>query len=401
MHHRGDLVAIALLAVGHLVVDLYQGAVPALLPLWKQAFHLPYAAAGSVVLALQVSSSVVQPLFGMMGDRLRTRWLLPVAVAVSAAGMAAAVLAKGLAGVLAGIVVGGLGVALYHPEGSRRAHERAGRLRATAQSGFVLGGNVGMALGPAVVLATAEGGPGFLATVIGGIGMATAAVLAAASRRLFPGDGPELSPAAPSPRPRSADAVRWGALALLGAVVVMRSWVHAGLQAMVPLYLTERGMAAADVQKLLSVFLLAGATGTAVGGPVADAVGRKPVIVGSMALAGPLVWLMARSSAPWSLLLFVLTGFVVVSTFSVATVMAQEMLPGHVGMATGVVLGLAVGTGGIGATLLGWVADRWGVASALGWLPVLPLVGLLLASRLPDDRRGTLARHLTASVGRP
>ena len=401
MHPRGDAVAIVLLAAGHLVVDLYQGSVPALLPLWRQAFHLPYAAAGSILLALQLSSSVVQPLFGMMGDRLQSRWVLPLAVALAGAGLAAAVLAQGLAGVMAGVVLGGLGIALYHPEGSRRAYERGGRLQATAQSGFALGGNVGMAMGPALV-AAAGGVPATLATLLGGVGVVMATLLAAASRRLVPPQAASrVVPQARNDNGASPAAPIWGALALLGAVVVVRSWVHVGLQAMIPLYLTDQGMAAADVQRLLSVFLLAGAVGTVISGPLADVVGRKPIIVGSMALVAPMLYFMVRASLLWSLVWMVLTGCVVVSTFSVATVMAQEMLPGHVGVATGIILGLAVGTGGIGATLLGWVADHWGVSTALGLMPALALLGLALALRLPDDRRRSLPRQLPASVGRP
>lgn len=179
MERRVDARPILLLSLGHLVADLYQGAIPALLPLWKQVFALPYAATGVMMLALQLSSSVVQPVFGVLGDRFRHRYLLPAAVLLAGAGVAGAVLADTYEGALAGIVLGGLGVALYHPEASRRAHEKSGELRATAMSWFSVGGNVGIGLGPLVVAALLAWGTHALAAGLVAIGLAAALALAA------------------------------------------------------------------------------------------------------------------------------------------------------------------------------------------------------------------------------
>ncbi|HEY8485905.1 MAG TPA: MFS transporter [Limnochordales bacterium] len=414
MRVSGSVAAIGLLALGHLVVDLFQGTVPALLPVWKQRFHLPYAAAGSIVLALQVSSSIVQPLFGVLGDRWQSRWWLSLAVLVAGAGTAAAAAASSFAGVLAGVVIGGLGVALYHPEGARRAHQHGGSRKATAQSGFVLGGNVGMALGPALVALWSGLGTGWLVGYLLAVGLSAAAVLAARSRwlagELAAGGGPDRRAAAAagerggpghSCAPPPVQAFQWRALAVLGLVVVLRSWVHHGLQALFPLHLVEQGMARGDVQTLLSLFLLAGALGTAVGGPAADAVGRKPVIVASMAFTAALLWGVARTASPWRLVLLVATGFTVVSTFSVATVMAQELLPGRVGTATGIIMGATVGMGGVGATLLGWAADRWGVLWVLQRMPLLPLAAVALALTLPATTAAPVRRPAAARAARP
>lgn len=439
MSKRLDPRPIAILSTGHLVVDLYQGAIPALLPIWKQLFALPYAATGAMMLALQLSSSVVQPLFGLLGDRFRRGYLLPLALLVAGGGVSAAVLAGSYAGALAGIVIGGLGVALYHPEGSRRAHERGGNLRATAMSWFSVGGNLGLGLGPLVTAVLLQRGLGALAAGLAGIGLAAALVLAA-GRPLVTGERETAaSPAGPSddsppggsspassgqrggdpasrvpgaagarmpgasgarmpgaPASRTPD--RWGALALLAAVVVMRSWTHASVQAFVPLLLTESGMPTARAQALLAVFLLAGPVGTLIGGPLADAIGRKPVMVWSMAATVPLMWLLGHASGPFLPAVLAASGFVLISTFSVSIVLAQELLPNRIGTASGIVLGASVGTGGIGVALLGWLADAWGLRAAVSTLALMPLAGLLLAAFLPAERRQPLPHRASVAA---
>jgi len=398
---RLDPRPILLLSLGHLVADLYQGAVPALLPLWKQAFALPYAATGAIMLALQVCSSVVQPLFGLLDDRARQRYWLPTAAALAGLGMAVAVLAPSYSLVLAGVVVGGLGVALYHPEASRRAHDHAGARRATAMSWFSVGGNLGIGLGPLVVAALLTHGVTALASGMAAIGLAAAWLLRAQGPRLLargPHDaGSPASPSAQAARDRRDTGAgpgvdRWGALWLLSSVVVVRSWVHAGAQSFVPLLLTERGLPTPQVQTLLAVFLLAGAAGTLVGGPLADLVGRKPVMAGAMVLSVPLVWLIGRVDAAALPLVLAAAGFTLVSTFSVSVVLAQELLPSRVGTASGIVLGASVGTGGIGVALLGWLADARGLPAAMQAMGWLPLVGLALTLGLPSERRGAALR---------
>lgn len=392
---RLDPRPILLLSLGHLVADLYQGAVPALLPVWKQAFSLPYAATGAIVLALQVCSSVVQPVFGLLGDRSRRRYGLPVALLLAGAGTAAAAAAPGYVLVLAGVVVGGLGVALYHPEASRRAHENSGALRATAMSWFSVGGNVGIGLGPLVVAGLLAWGARALALGLASIGVAAALLLRALGPRLLlrgaadPAPGPDR----PASGPARGVPDRWGALALLSSIVIVRSWVHAGMQSFVPLLLTERGLPTAQAQTLLALFLLSGAAGTLVGGPLADAVGRKPVMAGSMAVSVPLVWLVGRVDGARLPLVLAAAGFALVSTFSVSVVLAQELLPGRVGTASGIVLGASVGTGGVGVALLGWLADVAGLSAALRAMAWLPLLGLLLSLALPPEAAPGLRRR--------
>ena len=408
--------AVALFTTGHMVVDMYQGAVPALLPMWKQSFALPYAATGFIMLLFNLVSSVVQPALGLAIDRLRSRYLPAAAVGVTGAGMVAAMLAPGYGVLLASILVGGLGVALFHPEASRRVHEAAGPFQATVMAWFTVGGNLGHGLGPLMVGLLSSGGFGRIAWGFALVGAAMAAVYLAAASSGWMGPWAAPQPAAELARRAQSGAgeaggagsseagaglegtaeegrpmrhgryrVPWGALALLGTVVVLRAWANTGVQAFVPLLLTSEGVDMGRAQRLISVFLLAGAVGTLAGGRAADRLGAKRVLVGSMAVVVPLLWLLARGERAWLVPLLLASGFFLISSFPVTLVMAQHLLPGHVATASGFVLGLGVGTGGMGVTLLGWVADRWGLPAALHGLFLLPLLAMLVGACLPSS----------------
>jgi FSR family fosmidomycin resistance protein-like MFS transporter len=380
---RPDARVLALLALGHMVIDMNQGALPALLPLLKTRFALSYAGAGTIVLVANLTSSVIQPIFGYLADRTARRWLLPWSVVLACTGVGLAGLAPSYGTLLLLVVVTGLGVAAYHPEGYKAASQVAGDRKATGLSFFSVGGNVGIALGPPVATAlvtgwTLSGTVGMLAP-----GIATALLIAAVL--------PTLAPA--GPRAAGARAVRDardmpGAMALLIAVVTLRSWVQLGLVAYVPfLYVEVLGADPRVVGPLLFTFLGAGAVGTLAGGPIADRWGSRRYVTVTMLLAAPLIagfllrpggWLAAACLAA--------AGFVLVSSFSVTVALGQAYLPRRLGMAAGLVVGLAIGSGGIGVALFGWVADHWGLWTTLSLIGVLPLAGFAVALLLPEPR---------------
>lgn len=216
---------LGLLALGHLVVDMNQGSLAPLLPFLKAVFGLSYAASGAILLVANMTSSVVQPVFGYLADRATRRWLLPWAVLLSATGVALAGLASSYGGLLALVVVSGLGVAAYHPEGYRTANQVAGDRKATGLSLFSIGGNIGIALGPPAVtfLVPRFGLPGTLGLL--GPGLLVAALLATVLPTL-------IAPPAKGATARAARAggrdMR-GAMALLIGVVTVRSWTQLGL----------------------------------------------------------------------------------------------------------------------------------------------------------------------------
>ncbi|MBI4591613.1 MAG: MFS transporter [Candidatus Rokubacteria bacterium] len=375
---------LTLLALGHLVIDTNQGALPAILPFLREAFQLSYAAAGTIILAANLTSSVIQPLFGYLSDQTARRWLLPLSVLVSGLGLALTGMAPSYGAILALVVIGGLGVAAYHPEGYKTASHVAGDRKATGLSFFSIGGNVGFALGPPIITALVAGwglwgSLGMLAPGLVVAGLLTAALPVLSAER--------------SEKPRatlSADGreamVR--AMALLILVVTLRSWTQLGLTTYVPFFYID--LLKADpriVGPLLFVFLGAGAVGTLVGGPLADRWGPRRFIISVFLLATPLAVLFLFARGLWAFVLLGAVGFVLVSTFSVSVVLAQAYLPRHLGMASGLIVGFAIGTGGVGVALLGWVADHWGLPLALGITAVMPFLGFVAACFLPEPRR--------------
>ena len=383
---KPDIRLLSFLALGHMVIDINQGSFPVILPFLKDALNLSYAATGLIVLAANITSSLIQPLFGYLADKTARRWLLPISVLLSAVGLGFLGLAPSYGAVLALVVITGFGVAAYHPEGYRTATAVAGDRKATGVSIFSTGGNIGIALGPPLltVLLTTYGLPGSLGMLVPGL--LVAALLTAVLPRLS-------APAPTVARDRASAAgaqTMMGAMSLLILVVAIRSWTQLGFTTFMPFY--WRDVLHGDprlVGTLLAVFLGAGAIGTLAAGPVADRVGVRRYVVSVFLLATPLAvgFLFVRSGALVFVLLALL-GFVLVSTFTVSVVLGQAYLPRNPGMASGLIVGFAIGAGGIGASALGWVADHWGLTAALGISAVMPLAGFLVALFLPDPKTG-------------
>lgn len=382
---RPNVRLIGLLALGHLVIDVNQGSLPAVLPFLKTAHGLSYAEAGAVVLAANVTSSLIQPLFGYLSDRTARRWLLPLSVFVSGVGLGLTGVAPGYGALLALVVVMGLGVAAYHPEGYKTAAGVAGDRKATALSWFSLGGNIGIALGPPLItmLVTGLGIAGSLGMVVPSAVVAAVllAVLPVLTRAAAP-------PAASAARAAAGGANMPGAMALLILVVTIRSWTQLGFTTFVPFYYVDHlGADPRLVGPLLFVFLGAGALGTVVAGPLADRWGPRAFMTSVFVAAAPLGALFMLTSG--GLLAFVVLGLfgaVLVSTFTVSVVLGQAYLPRNAGMASGLIVGFAIGSGGLGVTLLGAVADRWGLPAALWISALLPLLGFVATLALPAPR---------------
>ncbi|MBK9063074.1 MAG: MFS transporter [Acidobacteria bacterium] len=379
MPRSPDRNALAILAAAHAVNDAYQSAVPALLPFLVADRGLTYAAAGGLVLAASAVSSFVQPLLGAASDRRALPFLMPLGILIAGAGIAGAALAPTYALTAAAVVFSGAGVAVFHPEAARHANYASGDRRATGMSIFSVGGNLGIAAGPAVVtlLATVGGIPGVA-------WMAAPAVLAAL---LLARELPRLAafrPAAEAVRAVSPEPPRWRAFLSLSAIIAIRSMMSFGLAAFVPLWLVSaRGVPRSRATLALTVMLLAGAAATLVGGRLADRFGRRRVLVGSLLPLAPLIFLTLATPGPAVLVPLALTGAFSIASYSVAVVMGQEYLPGREGIAGGVTMGLAIGLGGAGVPILGLVADRWGVASVFGPIAALPVIAAALALTLP------------------
>jgi FSR family fosmidomycin resistance protein-like MFS transporter len=373
---------IGLLALGHFVIDVTQGSLPAVLPFLKQLHGLSYAQVAMIVLAGNLTSSIIQPVFGYLSDQLARRWILPLSVFVAGAGIALVGLTPGYGSVLVLVVVMGLGVAAWHPEGYKTATVVAGDRKATALSVFSLGGNAGIAVGPALMtfLITGYGAAGTLGMLVPALVVGTLLLAA------LPMFTREIT------APRAARASRAGvnmpgAMALLILVVSVRAWASLGFTTFVPFYYVDTLEADPRiVGVLLFVFLGAGALGTVIAGPIADRVGPRPFMTWVLLAALPFGVLFLLSSGPVAFVMLGVFGAILTSSFSVSVLLGQAYLPRHAGMASGLIVGFAIGLGGAGVTVLGRVADHWGVPAALWISALMPLVAFALTRLLPAPR---------------
>jgi MFS transporter, FSR family, fosmidomycin resistance protein len=380
-----DRRAMAVLSGGHMFTDIAQGSIPALLPFLISRDHLSYAAASALVLAATISSSVIQPLFGYVSDRLSLPWLMPFGPALGGLGVALAGLAPNYGLTFAAVVLSGLGVAAFHPEGSRFANYVSGARRASGMSLFSVGGNVGFALGPVLVtpLLLAFGLHGTVFVIIPTWLMS--AVLLRELRRLktFRRDlvGGRVQ--------QGEHREEWRPFILLAGVIALRSFVYFGMVTFIPLYYVHvLHSSKAFGNAALTAMLLGGAAGTLTGGPLADRFGRRSVLVGSMCAIPPLVVGFLLSGPVLALVFAALAGAVTIATFAVTIVMGQEYLPGRLGISAGVTIGLSIGLGGVGAPLLGVLGDSAGLRAVFEAIAVLPLGALVLALALPRQTPG-------------
>jgi MFS transporter, FSR family, fosmidomycin resistance protein len=380
---RPNLRLIGLLALGHLVIDVNQGALSAVLPFVKTALGLSYAQVGTLVFVSMVTSSVVQPVFGYLADRAARGWLLPIALTLAGAGIALTGIATGYQALLALIVLMGFGVAAYHPEGYRAATGVAGDRKATALSWFSLGGNIGYASGP-LVAGMLIGAFGLAGTL--GLFVPSALMTLAIVAML-----PSMSRASGRERAESGPArgvTMHKAMALLVGIGALRSWSSMGFATFVPFYFVDYLETDARlVGAVLFVFLGSGAVGTVLAGPIADRWGARALVRWAFLAVIPFgVLFLLADGLVLRLIALGCFGALLTSTFSVSVVLGQAYLPRNAGMASGLMVGLAMGTGGLAVSLLGWMADRWGVPAALWVSALLPVTGFVAAQFLPAPR---------------
>jgi MFS transporter, FSR family, fosmidomycin resistance protein len=376
-----DRRAMAALSSGHAATDFAGGALPALLPFFVERFDLSYTLAALLMLASAFSSSVIQPFFGIWSDRRGGIWLLPLGVAVAGVGIALAADAPSYWLVLVFVLVSGVGVAAYHPEGSKFAAYTSGRRRASGMSLFSIGGNLGYALGaaaatPLVLWLGLRGG-----VLLAIPGLAAAAVLLAMGRYLA-GFVPERGATQ-----ASGGDDRPGALAMLLGVIALRSTAWFGLVTFVPLWAVSQGHSKAYGNQLLTAMLLAGVVGTLTAGPLADRIGRRPVLIGSIAATAPLTLVFVAVGGAVGAIALALVGACVIGTFGVTMVMSQEYLPRRIGLASGLSIGMSIGLGGIAAVALGALADTVDLRTSMYVCAVVPLAAVALAAFLPSSRR--------------
>jgi MFS transporter, FSR family, fosmidomycin resistance protein len=388
-----NLKVLIILSLGHLVVDIYQGALPVTLPFIKEKLALSYTMTGFILMVSNFTSSLLQPLFGFYSDKKEKALLLPLGLICAGVGYSLLSLPTTYAFVLLLVVISGLGIASYHPEGYKTAHFFTGERSVTGMSIFSVGGNLGFAFGP-IVSVYVIGYLGFsaLPVVVLPALIFTAIIIYYRRTIAIPALAHEERQRAAGRAPLSS----YLSLLVVIAIVVMRSWTQMGLLTYIPFYYIN--YMKGDLLfagKLVFIYLLAGAAGTLICAPFADKWGHRRFLRISMFLATVTLPLFFIPFVQQNVLVFFvlgLQGMLLVSTFSVTIVMAQRLLPARLGVASGLMTGFAIGTGGIGVTLLGLVADNFGVPAALRTIMVLPLAGFLLSLVLKykqESKEGT------------
>ena len=373
----------------HMLNDMLQALLPAVYPILRGSFSLSFAQVGLLTLVYQITASILQPLIGLYTDSRPQPYSLPFAMLSSMAGLLTIAFAPSYGGLLAGAALLGLGSSIFHPESSRIARLSSGGAHGLAQSVFQVGGNFGSALGPLlaayVVLPRGQQGLAWFAPVALA-GMAIMAALGHWYRSNGHARRPGKRVATRHPDV-SAGQVRL-ALGVLVVLLFSKYIYLASITNFYTFYMMQRfGLTTQSAQVCQFVFFAAVATGTIIGGPVGDRIGRKKVIWASILGVLPFTLALPYAGLEATTGLSVVIGIVISSAFPAIVVYAQELIPGRTGMISGMFFGLIFGVGGIGAAALGTLADRAGIGFVYHLCSFLPLLGLL-TMLLPNVESG-------------
>jgi MFS transporter, FSR family, fosmidomycin resistance protein len=385
-----NLKVLLLLSCGHMVVDTYQGALPVILPFLKESLGLSYTVTGMILIVSNITSSVVQPLFGFLSDKKEKAFLLPLGAFLAGAGFSLVATTQNYFLILGLVAVSGMGVASYHPEGFKTARFFTGERVATGMSVFSVGGNAGMALGPILALSLVNYfGFSSLPWMIVPSLVFTVAIIALLKTVAVPKVDASATSRAMLRKPKGAHR----ALFIIICVIIMRTWTQLGLMTYIPFYYIN--FLKGDpvfAGKIVSMFLLGGVFGTLAGSPLADRWGHRFWLRSSMLASAALFPFIFYFQDLMLMVTVTLLGMVLISTFSVTVVMGQNLLPGNLGVASGLLVGFAIGAGGIGVTLLGVIADHFGVPFALKCIGALPFAGFLISLMLRYSPGETASR---------
>lgn len=371
---------IAAISFSHMLNDMMQSVLLAIYPMLKQGLALSFGQIGLITLAYQLTASLLQPLIGLYTDHRPKPYSLPVGMGFTLAGLLLLSQAASFEAVLVAAMTIGIGSSIFHPESSRVARMAAGSQPGLSQSVFQIGGNLGSAIGPLlaalIVVPNGQGSAAWFSlfaligvVVLSFVGRWSSHHVANFRKRMRAGTDNGLS----------RRQIGWS-LAILGLLMFSKFFYMTSLSSYYTFYLMDKfGLPVGTAQIYLFVFLFAVAAGTVLGGPVGDRVGRKRVIWVSILGVAPFTLVLPHVDLFWTGVLSVIIGMILASAFSAILVYAQELVPGKVGAISGLFFGFAFGMGGIGAALLGQLADATSIETVYRVCAFLPLIGLLTA----------------------
>ncbi|MSO75176.1 MAG: MFS transporter [Alphaproteobacteria bacterium] len=388
---------LAAISACHLINDMLQSLLPAIYPMLKNSLTLDFGQVGLITLAYQLIASVLQPIVGFYADRRARPYSLAIGMGSTLLGLVLLSMADSFGFVLLAAALIGMGSSVFHPEASRVARMASGGRHGFAQSLFQVGGSCGSAIGPLlaafVVLQRGQGSIAWFSIVAFAGIVLLIAVGGWYKRNHLPRGGSRGGHGAE----RSTLPKRkvWLALGILLALIFSKFFYTASIGSYYTFYLIEKfHVSVQNAQIYLFVFLGASAAGTFIGGPIGDRFGRKYVIWGSILGVLPFTLMLPYASLSWTVVLSILIGLILSSAFAAIVVYAQELVPGRVGMITGLFFGLAFGMGGIGAGALGQLADLTSmefVYRVCSFLPAIGLVAIFLPNLETAVRRRAAA----------
>lgn len=389
-------------SVIHMLNDSMQAVIPAIMPVMRDSLSLTYAQIGFVIFALNMTSSMLQPVIGIYSDKRPSPFMLPLGMLMSLLGMVGIAFAPNYAALLAAVIFVGLGSAVFHPEGSKVVYLAAGNRRGLSQSIYQVGGNGGSSLQPLmtkyIFLPFGQIAALWFSAVAGLAFLVSWFVSRWYKGNLHLRDGhvkPKPAPAADKTihsdgavkQEGKASRVVWLGLGLLVLLTFARSTYHTSILNYYQYFYAEAYQSTIGAAQLpLFLFGIAGVVGTFVGGPLADRFGPKQVIFASMAGSAPFALLLPYVGQTWAMLMLILIGFILMLSFSVTVVYAQLLLPNHIGTASGLIVGLAFGMGALGAVAIGSLIDTFGLKAVFAGASVLPLLGCL-TFKLPNLKK--------------
>jgi MFS transporter, FSR family, fosmidomycin resistance protein len=387
--HTTRFEVLGAISFSHLLNDLIQSLIIAIYPLLKGEFHLSFAQIGVITLTYQICASVLQPLVGAYTDKHPQPYSLSLGMASTLIGLLTLALAPNYACVLVAAAFVGAGSAVFHPESSRIARLASGGQHGLAQSIFQVGGNAGSAIGPllAALIVIPHGQRSVAWFAIAAIVAIVVLGKVSAWYKRHHLDRPTAAKAHPRPAgPVSPRRAAWS-VGILLVLLFSKYFYLASISSYYSFYLMEKfHLSVRSAQMYLFLFLLAVAAGGLIGGPVGDRIGRKRVIWFSILGVAPFTLLLPHVGLAATAVLSVIIGLILASAFSAILVFAQEILPGRVGAVSGLFFGFAFGLGGIGAAVLGALADREGIEFVYRLCAYLPLLGVA-AAFLPNIER--------------
>jgi FSR family fosmidomycin resistance protein-like MFS transporter len=379
---------LAAISVSHLLNDMIQSLILAIYPLLQNEFSLSFTQIGLITLTYQITASLLQPLIGYYTDKHPQPYSLPIGMGFTLSGLLLLAVAQSFPVVLLAAALVGTGSSVFHPESSRVARMASGGRHGLAQSLFQVGGNFGSSLGPLLAaLIIAPYGKGnvawfSLAALLGIVVLLQISKWYRQQNQIAKKRGPVNSNITVLPRKTVAMS-----LGILLVLVFSKYFYLTSLSSYYTFYLIHKfGVSVQNAQIHLFIFLFAVAAGTIIGGPVGDRIGRKYVIWASILGVAPFTLLLPHANLMWTSVLSVIIGVILASAFSAILVFAQELMPGKVGMVSGLFFGLAFGMGGLGAAVLGYVADKTSIELVYQICAFLPLLGILTAF-LPNIER--------------